>query len=179
VIILGIDPGSQRTGFAVLESSKSGFEVREVGVIELVSGRHRPPLGSRLEKLFDEISALTERWNPRWIGFEKAVSFRNVASAFQLSEARGVVRLALHRGLDQAEERIVEISPTRIKKFATGSGAAEKSAVVKGVALRFPGLSRLTVEALPYDAYDALAIAYSAWLEKGRLARIHGLSGRA
>jgi crossover junction endodeoxyribonuclease RuvC len=165
VIVVGIDPGTQKVGYAVLKAEPGRVTVVDVGVWRLVRGGSRPALGLRLEELFEHATMLFEKWNPRLIGLEKAVAFKSVPAALTLAEARGVVRLAAHTILDRAEARMVEISPTRVKRSATGTGTAKKGAVTKLVGLRFPELSGLTSGELPHDAYDAVAIAWSAWID--------------
>ena len=170
MIVVGIDPGTQRTGYAVIEARGSVVEIRELGVWNLVQGSsERRALGERLELLAGELRGLLSRWNPWIIGLEKAVAFRNTASALTLSEARGVIRLCSHELLDRAEARIVELSPTSVKKEASGFGLAGKDGVRKGLALRFRNLASFDPEGrLSSDAFDALAIAWTAWTLRGR-----------
>lgn len=177
MIVIGIDPGTQRTGYAVLECGAGRIEIRALGCWELIAGK-RPPLGERLESLFEQCGALLREWNPRWIGFEKAVTFKNMSSALTLSEARGVIRLAAFSALDSADQRIIELSPTSVKKEASGFGQSTKGTVRKGLALRFRNLEQFVEGAdLPADAFDALAIAWTAWILKGRYGRSDSRSG--
>lgn len=171
MIVIGIDPGTVKAGFAVLRAEPGKVSIEEVGAWRLVGGGARPPIGTRLEELFERVTALFEKWNPRFIGLEKAVAFKNVSSVLTLAEARGVVRLAAHCSLVRAEDRLIEISPTRVKRSATGFGGSKKGSVEKVLALRFPQLSRLTSGELPHDAYDAVAIAWTAWLDGRTKAR--------
>ncbi|MBS1983351.1 MAG: crossover junction endodeoxyribonuclease RuvC [Bdellovibrionales bacterium] len=171
MIIAGIDPGSQRTGYAVVESRGAGLIIHDVGVWNLVqaTGTPRPSLGARLEILADQAREFFAKWNPQVIGFEKAVAFKNISSAFVLSEARGVVRLAAYETLGSADLRLVELSPTSVKKEAASFGLSSKGGVRKGLALRFPNLETLLGDQdLSSDAFDALAIAWTAWVLKGR-----------
>jgi len=164
--IIGIDPGTQRAGFAVIEVHANQTIIREIGYWNFMGkGSVRPPLGDRLERLHLESSNLFKKWNPALIGLEKAVSFKNVDSALKLSEARGTVRLAAHQNLAEAHERILEISPTAIKKHTAGWGASGKDAVIRVLGLRFSGLKEAVGQAaLTNDAFDALAIAWSVWI---------------
>jgi Holliday junction resolvasome RuvABC endonuclease subunit len=171
MIIAGIDPGVQRAGYAILEIRDGRPLVRDLGVWNLLSLERenerlkRASLGARLEFLHQELNAFFGLWNPSLIGLEKAVSFRNVASAHKLSEARGVVRLAAHQLLSKAEERLIELSPTAVKRQAAGFGASSKQGVSKSLSLRFSGLKDVVGDRkLPFDAFDALAIAWTAWV---------------
>lgn len=173
MIIAGIDPGTQRTGYAIIEAVAGGVEIREIGCWDFMTGaKTRPSLGHRLEQLSDNMRVLFKAWNPQVIGFEKAVTFKNMASALTLSEARGVIRLAAYEILESADARIFELSPTAIKKEASGSGQSSKQGVRKGLALRFRNLESFVADAdLPADAFDALGIAWTAWILRGRYQR--------
>jgi Holliday junction resolvasome RuvABC endonuclease subunit len=91
------------------------------------------------------------------------VSFRNVASALVLSEARGVCRLAVFETLAHAERRLVEISPTQVKKAAVGYGSASKDQVSRFLAKRFR-MTEPQAAALGPDSFDAVAVAWATCL---------------
>ena len=166
MIVVGIDPGTRKTGYAVLRAIPRHVELLDLGVWGRAADDR--PLGDRLEDIHQRASALFKEWNPRWIGLEKAVAFKNIPSALTLSEARGVLRLAAHQSLDRSDQRLVELSPTRIKKSAVGSGSAAKAGVEKALRLRFPELKNLTERDIPHDAFDALAIAWTVWVDMKR-----------
>ncbi len=181
MILIGLDPGTQRTGYAVLKVDSrplSQFELIEVGAWDLLklSGSKsddRSSLGIRLELLYQLSEELFEKHNPRWIGLEKAVAHKNIPSALKLSEARGVLRLAAYKSLASADSRLIELSPTQVKKDASGFGVASKSDVRRVLLLRFPQFSKqLSADKhLLADAYDALAIALSCWVSTRRQSR--------
>ncbi len=169
--IVGIDPGTQRCGFAVLEMHASQSVICEIGYWNLLGKSSlRPPLGERLELLHNNVGALFSKWNPALIGLEKAVAFRNVDSALKLSESRGIVRLAAHQKLENASDRLLEISPTAVKKHTAGWGLSGKTSIMRVLGLRFAGLNEAVGgRDLTNDAFDALAIAWTAWvLSRGR-----------
>ena len=169
MIIAGIDPGTQRAGYAVISVQGSLIEIKDLGYWNLLGRGPRPCLGTRLEQLAVHTRELFKRWNPHMIGFEKVVTFRNVASAHALSEARGVIRLVAYETLASASERFVELSPTSVKKEASGFGQASKEGVRRGLGLRFRNLESFVGESeLSADAFDALAVAWTAWVLKGR-----------
>ena len=178
MIIIGIDPGVQRAGFAVLEKRGTQLAVLELGTWDLlkypkgarpVGSDERRPLGDRLEQLHASVAELFGRYNPRIIGLEKAITFKNVASALKLSEARAVVRLAAHQRLESAHERLFELSPTQVKRHAAASGGATKEQVLRVLSLRFTGLAEIAAAGdFTHDAFDALAIAWTAWAESQR-----------
>jgi len=165
MIVLGIDPGTRKCGYAVLDLASSHMRVLTFGAWNLMGKDPKRNLGERLEELHENSLLLLKEYNPRIVGLEKAVSFKSVPSSFTLTEARGVLRLALFQSLDRAEERLVELSPTQVKRAATGSGASPKEAIQKMLCMRF---KELTAHAdsrdFTSDAFDAVAVAWAAWI---------------
>lgn len=169
MIIAGVDPGIRRLGFSVVEVKGRDLLVRELDVLHV--DKVSDSVGERLEFIHEEMSARFRQWNPRWVGFEKAVNFKNVDSAFKLTEARGVIRLACHQQLGQADVRLLELSPTAIKKECSGSGSSSKENLQKVLRMHFPHLEEWVEKSgkkLTHDAYDALAIAWTAWKKVSR-----------
>lgn len=163
--ILGIDPGSQRTGYAVIQIKGNAAEIVDFGVWDLTEKSKVKDFGLRLEALYENMEVLLQKVNPHLIGFEKAVTFKNIPSALKLSEARGIIRLAIYQNLADAEKRLIELSPTEIKKKSSGSGAASKDSIERVLSMRFPNLKELSQKGLlTHDAFDALAVAWTAWI---------------
>ncbi len=166
MIIVGFDPGIRSVGWAVIHCDlRQGVRLEEMGAWDLKS--LGPSVGLRLERLHEESTALVQRWNPRWIGLERAVSFKNVDSALKLSEARAVLRLACYQNLADTDERFLELSPTTIKKHAAGWGRSSKEEISRVLQLRFSNLASWlenSPEKLPHDAFDALGIAWTTWV---------------
>lgn len=176
MIVVGIDPGSRRAGFAALRADAGRMEILELGTWDLFK-EAGPDLGERLALLHKYASQFFRSHNPQVIGLEKAVAFKNISSALKLSESRGVIRIAAHQILAQAGERFVELSPTEIKLSASGLGFGSKETVERALRLRFPQ-SRAFLEAgttLAHDAFDAVAIA---WAAKSK-SRFNQLGGRS
>ena len=170
--VIGFDPGSLKAGYCVLDISTHN-KILEWGVWKL---NPKDSLGDRLEKLFEFSSELVRKWNPQVVGIEKAVVFKNIPSSLVLSEARGILRLAVHSNLQEASKRIVELSPTLVKKSNSGHGLASKDKLRQSLGIRW-GLN-LASEAyakMPSDMFDALAIATSAALVHNRS---HGIKAR-
>ncbi len=174
--ILGIDPGTRKAGYCVIQlagANTQSLKILEWGVWNL---NDRLSLGERLEILFTEASSLLKKWNPQIVGLEKAVVFKNVPSALTLSEARGVLRLAIYSELAEASQRLVELSPTLIKKSTTGRGLATKEEIKRSLGFRWGlNFASETLKNFSADAFDALAIATSAALVHNRQ---HGLKTR-
>jgi crossover junction endodeoxyribonuclease RuvC len=153
VRVLGVDPGTIRTGWGVIERKGRALEFRAAGVIS-TRGFHSLP--ERLRVIYTGLVGLIDDWSPQVFSLEKAFLAYNVQSALRLGEARGVALLAA----TQAGLRIAEYNPTEIKTAVVGYGRAEKSQVQKAV---FALLGSRVAEALgppvSQDATDALAAA--------------------
>jgi len=158
VRVLGIDPGSRRTGWGVVDACGGGFRHVASGTIVLAPAAH---LGTRLARLHAECLRLIAAWEPAAVVLERAFVARNVQSAFRLGEARGAVLAAA----GAAGAVLAEYAPASVKLATVGYGQADKRAMGRGVALRL-GLERPPAP----DAADALALAL-CHLHRAPLAR--------
>ena len=146
--ILGIDPGSQRTGIGVIDVADDGRSTHIFHTALNLLGNDTFHL--RLKQIFDEISAIIETHAPTEVAIERVFMARNPDSALKLGQARGAAICAVVcRGL-----ALSEYAPKEIKQAVVGGGAADKAQVqhMVGVLLGVPGK-------LQADAADALAIA--------------------
>ncbi len=146
VRILGLDPGSLRTGYAVVATQGS-----EVSYI--VSGAIRAQgesFAERLQEIFVGVDQLSREFRPDEVAIERVFMHRNADSALKLGQARGAA-LSATFGL---RPRVFEYAPRAVKQAVVGSGSAEKEQVQLMV-------KRLLKIAGPLgaDAADALAIA--------------------
>ncbi len=146
--VIGIDPGLANTGYGIITFSKNKFQCLEYGCIKTNSDLTQ---GARLSIIFDRLSEIIEKYQPKEAGIETLYFAKNVSSAMSVSEARGIVMLALHRG----GVRISEYAPNSIKKAVTGIAKAEKKQVQECVKLLL-GLDKIPK---PDHAADALAAA--------------------
>jgi crossover junction endodeoxyribonuclease RuvC len=148
MIILGVDPGSLRTGYGAIATDGRRLRLVEKGVL-LSSGRL--PLCERLRHIHSGMSALIARLQPAEMAVEDVFHAVNTRTALVLGHVRGVILLA---GA-QAGLPIHEFPPATVKVQVTGFGRAEKAQVALMVArlLDLPG------PAAPGDAADALAVA--------------------
>lgn len=147
--VLGIDCGTECTGYGVVEQAEQG-ELRSVvaGAIRLSP---REPLPRRLERIFTELSRVIAAERPTVAAIEDVFYAVNVKSALKLGQVRGVAMLAAAAsGLD-----VYEYAPLAIKSAVVGYGRAEKSQVQHMV----QRLLRLSQLPEPADTADALAIA--------------------
>ncbi|WP_129627125.1 crossover junction endodeoxyribonuclease RuvC [Candidatus Oscillochloris fontis] len=145
---IGIDPGTARMGWGVVE--KQGGEVRlvEFGVLTTPTGM---PQAERLHKLYTELVQIIQRLQPQAGAVEELFFGKNVNTAITVGQARGVVLLALQ----QAGLSIHEYKPLVVKQALTGYGGADKRQMQEMVRITL-GLTSIP---RPDDAADALAIA--------------------
>lgn len=146
-VILGIDPGSNATGFGILALHGRGFEMLEHGVIRTPRGAD---LGTRLRVIYEGVAALARRYKPDEVAIERAFVHVNAASALALGQARGA---ALAGALVEPAE-YAEYAPRAVKLALVGSGKADKTQVAHMVR----HLLKITGP-IAEDASDALAVA--------------------
>lgn len=147
--VLGIDCGSEYTGYGVVEQS-GGRELAccAAGVIKLKS---REAMAARLQKIFAELTSIIAIHQPEIVAIEEVFYAVNVKSALKLGQVRGVAMLAASScGL-----QVAEYAPLAIKSAVVGYGRAEKPQVQQMV-MR---LLKLPTVPEPADTADALAIA--------------------
>lgn len=145
VRILGLDPGSQCTGYAVVETGAR--------MTYVVSGSIRTRGGSlaeRLQEIFAGVDRLSTEYRPDEVAIERIFMHRNADSALKLGQARG----AALSGTFAVRPRVFEYAPREVKLAVVGTGGAQKEQVQLMVR-RLLNLSG----PLGADAADALAIA--------------------
>jgi crossover junction endodeoxyribonuclease RuvC len=150
--VLGIDPGLQVTGYAVLEARGRSPVVVEAGVIRSTEGRGTTDLAPRLRGLYDGIVEVIDQFHPTTMAVEQLYAhYAHPRTAILMAHARGVVFLAAaQRGLS-----VCGYNATSIKKTVTGSGRASKEQMQAAVQ-RELGLAKMPE---PPDVADALAVA--------------------
>lgn len=146
--VLGIDPGSETTGYGVIDTDGRTHRLAEYGTI-----RPRPKTSFAEKLLYIErhLQSLIERVKPDAVALEEAFYAVNVKTALKLGQVRGVALLVAAR----AGLPIYEYSPLEVKSAITGYGRAEKHQVQQMVKI----LLRLPAVPEPHDAADALAVA--------------------
>jgi crossover junction endodeoxyribonuclease RuvC len=149
LIVLGVDPGTVRTGYAFLERRNDRIRVLEYGVIRN-SSEH--PLPQRLAKIHRELSALMETYRPAHLALESIFHAKFARSALVLGHARGAIMVAAS-GLGVP---VAEYAPTLVKKATVGKGSATKDRVAALIQSHL----QLKEPPTPADAADALAIAF-------------------
>lgn len=146
--VLGIDPGSETTGWGVVEGDARRYALVDFGTVK---AKPRERFAARLLKISVGVEELIERFRPDVCAVEEAFFAVNVKTALQLGHVRGVVLLAAER----AGVEIAEYAPRLVKQTVVGYGAAEKQQVQEMMRV----LLRLRAAPTPLDASDALAVA--------------------
>ena len=159
--ILGIDPGSQRTGIGIIEVDEAGRSRHVFNcAINLLDNE---TFAARLKQLFDELGAIILDYAPHEVAVERVFVSRNADSALKLGQARGAAICAVvSRGL-----AISEYAAREVKQSVVGTGSGDKAQVqhMVGVLLNLH-------EKLQADAADALAIALTHAHVRASVARL-------
>ena len=164
--IIGIDPGSRRTGYGIVDAVGGKVSYVTSGIIRLPEGA----LAERLKIIFDGVSQLIEQYNPQEMGVEEVFLSHNASSALKLGQARGAAIVAgANAGLS-----VGEYSARSVKLAVVGTGSANKSQVQMMI-VQLLKLSRAPAE----DAADALAVALCHAQTSRALAAVEGATGYA
>ncbi len=146
--LLGIDPGTNILGFAVVETDGKHFQLLEMGCLKLkgYTDHHH-----RLKRIFERVQSIIDFHRPRDLAIEAPFFGKNVQSMLKLGRAQGVaIAAAITRGLS-----VHEYSPKKIKQSVTGNGNATK----EQVAAMLESILHVKLDAYSLDATDALATA--------------------
>ena len=145
---IGIDPGTARLGYAVVEGGKGGLNLLVCGVVTTSPG---PPMHQRLLHLYTELCQIIAQHEPREMAVEELFFGKNATTAVTVGQARGIALLAAA----QAGIGVTEYKPMRVKQAVHGYGSATKEQVGEMVRV----LLHLDAVPRPDDAADAAAIA--------------------
>lgn len=147
--VLGVDPGLNTTGYAVLEVTRSGPRLCEAGIVR---SRARNSLADRVAEIYDGLREVIANLQPCALALEELYAhYERPRTSILMGHARGVICLAAAQG----GIPVVHYGATQVKKTLTGSGRASKSQMQRAVQ-RELRLERLPE---PHDVGDALAIA--------------------
>jgi crossover junction endodeoxyribonuclease RuvC len=147
--VLGIDPGLNLTGYAVVECQPGGPKVIEAGIVR---GKSKDSLAARLGEIHDGVAEVIAALCPNAMALEQLYShYKHPRTSILMGHARGVICLAAAK----AGIEVTNYSATQIKKVLTGNGRAPKSQMQTAIQreLLLPRLPE------PADVADALAIA--------------------
>jgi len=145
--IIGLDPGTIRTGYGIVEYARSRIVHIDNG---LASAPKSKPLAERLHMLYEQLQKVISEFRPDVAVVEDVFFHKNAKAALSLGHARGVILAVVSaQGIP-----VIEYSPTHVKKTITGRGRADKYQVQMMVKTLL-GLPEVAAE----DASDALALA--------------------
>jgi len=146
--VIGIDPGLASTGWGIVDVVGRKTVYRGHGCITTKSGES---LVDRLSFIDQSLNELLEEWKPNTGAMEALFFSRNVTSALNVAEAKGVIRLRCHR----SGFELCEYSPVAVKQAIVGSGRADKTEVQEFIKL----ILKLPRIPTPDHAADALGMA--------------------
>ncbi len=163
---IGIDPGTARMGWGVVEEAAGVLRLIGCDVLTTPAGA---PQADRLLRLYDELRLLIAHHQPDAAAVEELFFGKNVNTAITVGQARGVALLAFA----QAGVPVYEYKPTQVKQALAGYGGADKRQVQEMVriTLHLPAIPR------PDDAADAVAVAICHAYSAPMLRRIAAGSG--
>lgn len=148
-IILGIDPGSRNTGYAILTEKKGKLVALRCDVLKMASMDDH---SDRLQYIFEEIGKIISSFNPTSCAVETPIYGVDPLAMLKLGRAQAAAMLAItNKGVS-----VTEYYPKEVKKSITGNGNAAK----KQVAFMLRKMVSLPDEELSKDATDALAVAW-------------------
>jgi crossover junction endodeoxyribonuclease RuvC len=154
VRILGIDPGYERLGVAVLEKNKADKKEKVI-FSECFKTSSKLDFSERLLLIGDEVRNVIKKYKPEILSIETLFLTTNQKTVMHVAEARGVVLYEAMR----AELKIFEATPLQIKVATTGYGRADKNQIIKMVHM----LVDIEKDKTSDDELDAIAIALTAF----------------
>lgn len=152
--ILGVDPGTATTGWGVVKNSR-GNSLECIAYNCITTAKEKKP-GDRLVILEKELLQVLQEYKPDAVAVERLYFFKNLKSVMPVSEARGVILLAIAK----KKLPVVEFTPLQVKMAITGYGRADKKQVQRMVQQTL----KLSQIPKPDDAADALGLAIAGIL---------------
>ncbi|MFT4668328.1 MAG: crossover junction endodeoxyribonuclease RuvC [Patescibacteria group bacterium] len=155
--ILGVDPGTNIMGYAIIEIRKKEIFLVEMGVVKMSKFDNAQ---DKLQKIFERLQAIIKRHNPKQMAIEAPFFGKNVQSMLKLGRAQGVaIAAAMTLNVE-----IQEYAPKKIKLAVTGSGNASK----EQVSAMLDTILKQKLQKDYFDATDALATAVCHFYQSGR-----------
>lgn len=147
--VLGIDPGLDRTGWAILQKdARSVLSLRACGLLHTTS---QDKLPARLDYIFNAVHDIFKKYTPDQVAMEENFFLKRALTMAYTVQTRGVILLACH----QNGKDISLYPPKRVKSIICGTGSADKKQVQRMVQLTL----NLDKKPEPDDVADAIAIA--------------------
>lgn len=153
--VIGIDPGSRRTGWGVVREESGVLELVDCGVIRAeacaVQGGASSEFARRLALIFSSLADILKKYNPEEAAVEQIFTAKSASSALKLGQARGAaIAACAAQGLE-----IFDYEPTLIKRSIVGAGRAGK----EQVSFMVGRLLNVKADSWALDTTDALAAA--------------------
>jgi crossover junction endodeoxyribonuclease RuvC len=149
MVIIGIDPGLQITGYGILAAVGTEVRVLEAGVIRT---NGKDTLENKLSEIFKETGEIIDQYHPEYVAIEELYShYAHPKTAIIMAHARGIVFLQAARN----NIPVVSYASTRIKKSLTGNGRASKAQMQRMIKTAL----NLKKDVFSADTADALAVA--------------------
>lgn len=146
--VLGVDPGIERTGYAILEYNLNNYLPHSYGIITTSKNIDK---SKRIQTIFDDLQNLLNKYNPDFIVVESLIFYKNVKTALVVSEVRGVIFLL--SAINNIP--LYEYTPLQVKTAVTGYGRASKKQIENAIRI----ILNLNEIPKPDDVSDALAIS--------------------
>ena len=145
--VMGVDPGTHKTGFGILESDGRSYKLVICGTIRAAA---KDPIAKRLLHIFESLQKNIQSYKPDVVALETLFFAKDIRAVERIGEARACAMLAASKqGIE-----VIEYAPTEVKKSVTGNGRAAKEQI------QFMVTRLLNLKESPApDAADALAIA--------------------
>ena len=163
MIILGIDPGSRKAGYALIDVQGKKISYIASGVLKY---DHVEEFLERLGMIYESCSELSDRFKPDEVSIEALIYVKSVDALSKLAQARGAMIAAFSR---THKGKIYEYAPNAIKSSVTGHGHADKEAINKAMTMMFGKIAFKTS-----DESDALAIAVCHAFNRNMKIRLMG-----
>ncbi len=167
MIILGIDPGYAIVGYGLIDYRNNHFTVVDYGAILTDAGT---PFNQRLERIYDSLTDIIEKYNPEAMSVEKVFYNSNAKTVIDVSQARGVIMLAAQKN----KVPVFEYTPLQVKQSVVGYGRAEKKQIQE-MTRRILALEKIPK---PDDTADALAMAICHAHSSGSLSSVGNMKIR-
>lgn len=149
--ILGIDPGFGRMGVAIIENERILHS-------ECFETSKNLPHPKRLKLISEKIEELLKKWEPHILSLETLLFSKNVKTAMQVAEARGVILVEAAK----AKVKVLELNPNEVKLAVTGYGKSDKKQIIKMIEMIYKIKTKIKFD----DEYDAIAVATAAKFKK-------------
>lgn len=145
--VLGVDPGSRRTGVGIIEANGNRTKLLH---FEIFSVRQEVPLAERLHKIYQFYASIMRKFEPDVLALENVFFDKNVQSLVKIGEARACAMIAA----SECGVKVVEYPPARVKQAVTGNGRASKEQI-QAMVTRLLNMKEVPA----VDGADALAVA--------------------